>query len=128
MMIHVYGSLLTASGSFKTFTWIVIASVTSNIIINVSLIPDHGAMACVYAALFSQYLLAILCYVYAVSRTAIPWAARPFLLNFAIAALFGVLFYFLREQEVSMPLVLVVAGVISALFMFVQTKLIKARN
>lgn len=127
MMIHLYGSLLTAAGQFKTFTVIVVISVLLNLILNLIFIPAYGAVACTATAIVSQYLLGLLCYVYAVQRVKIPWAARPFLLNLAIAVLFTILFYFLSEKQVGMTAVLGIAGIASALIMFVQTKMIRSR-
>jgi O-antigen/teichoic acid export membrane protein len=127
MMIHIYGSLLTAAGEFKTFGRIVIISVLVNVVLNLLFITSYGAIACACAAIISQYLLGTLCYVNAVRKMNIPWAGRPFLLNIAIAFLFGILFYYLSEKQVDMLTVLVIAGIASALFMFVQTKLIRTR-
>lgn len=128
MMIHIYGSLLTAAGEFKTFGRLVIVSVIVNIALNFVFIPSYGAIACVSTAIATQYLLGLLCYINAVQRLKLPWAARPFLLNIAIVLLFGVLFYFLREKQVGMFTVIVIAGIASSLFMFVQNKRIKIRS
>jgi O-antigen/teichoic acid export membrane protein len=125
MMIHIYGSLLTAAGAFSTFTRIVLIAVIVNIGINILLIPQHGAIACVYAAIISQYLLALLCYFFAVRELRISAASKPFFLNAAMAILFSILFYYLSEKQVSMIWVLLIAGIVSALFMFVQNKLIR---
>jgi O-antigen/teichoic acid export membrane protein len=127
MMIHIYGSLLTAAGEFKTFIAIVLVSMLINLALNLVFIPSYGALACTAVAIITQYLLGIFCYIMAVKKVKLPWAAKPFLLNLTVALLFAILFYFLSERQVSMFSVLGIAGIAAAFIMFVQTKMIGRR-
>ncbi len=125
MMIHVYGSLLTAAGAFRDFITIVVVSVALNLVINLIFIRSAGALACVYAALASQYLLAALCYIRAVQKLRLSFAARPFVLNLLYAVVLSLLFYVLVETGAHILVAIIAATILSALIMFVQTKMLK---
>jgi O-antigen/teichoic acid export membrane protein len=61
-LVHLYGSLLTAKGLFKTFSLIIFICASINILLNILLIKTYGALGCCVAALVSQYTCGILCF------------------------------------------------------------------
>jgi O-antigen/teichoic acid export membrane protein len=61
-IIHLYGSLLTASGRLAYFSGVVLTCVLLNTALNLLLIPRLGASACCIAALVSQYACAAACF------------------------------------------------------------------
>jgi O-antigen/teichoic acid export membrane protein len=64
-LIHLYGSLLTASGAFKKFSLIMLVCVVFNLLLNLFFIPEYGALGCCFSALLTQYFCAVLCWYYA---------------------------------------------------------------
>jgi O-antigen/teichoic acid export membrane protein len=58
-MTYIFGTLLTANGNLKALNLIAGASVLVNIIINLFLIPEHGAYGAAIASLFTQLVTAI---------------------------------------------------------------------
>ncbi|RYY41591.1 MAG: hypothetical protein EOO08_00195 [Chitinophagaceae bacterium] len=60
--IHLYGSLLNASGRLGLFASVVAGCALVNGVLNMLLIPRWGALGCCWAAVASQYLCAIACY------------------------------------------------------------------
>lgn len=61
-LIHVNGSVLTATGRLRLFSLILLISVLVNVAGNLLLIPAYGAAGCCYAALASQYGCAAACF------------------------------------------------------------------
>ncbi|HET9056424.1 MAG TPA: oligosaccharide flippase family protein [Chitinophagaceae bacterium] len=58
-IIHIYGTLLTATGKIKMLMRLVFLAALVNILANFFLIPYYGALACVYIALITQTGLAV---------------------------------------------------------------------
>ncbi|RYZ23704.1 MAG: hypothetical protein EOO16_03885 [Chitinophagaceae bacterium] len=81
--IHLYGSLLTASGRLAYFSRTMLGCVLLNTVLNIILIPRLGAAGCCIAALASQYACAAACFMGA--RTPFDLRLRPLSL-LAIAA------------------------------------------
>ena len=61
-LIHVYGSVLTATARLRKFNTCLLFSVLINITLNLLLIPSYGAKGCCIAALASEYFCAIGCF------------------------------------------------------------------
>ncbi len=120
-LTHIYGSLLTAAGELKTFIGIIFASVIINVIINLFFIPVYGAAACCMAALISQYICAISCFVTATKKMAISFSPSSFLVYTMTGLLLFALFY-AGKKSGYYPIFLLAGGsIIAALIMFVQT-------
>jgi O-antigen/teichoic acid export membrane protein len=85
-LIHLYGSLLTASGAIKKFTVIMLVSVGLNIVFNLFFIPEYGALGCGFSALMTQYFCAVLCWYYATEKLdlATEWRSVLAYLGFGI--------------------------------------------
>lgn len=56
---YIFGTLLTANGSLKRLNQFAVAGVLINIILNIILIPDHGAWGCALASCITLGLVAI---------------------------------------------------------------------
>jgi O-antigen/teichoic acid export membrane protein len=78
-MIHLYGSLLTASGALMKFSMIMAVCVGLNIIFNLVLIPEKGALGACYSALLSQYFCAVLCWYFATTTLKLTTGWRSIL-------------------------------------------------
>jgi O-antigen/teichoic acid export membrane protein len=65
LLLHVYGSLLTAAAQLKSFISILTVTFFINLLLNLWLIPIYGAWGSCVAALVSQYAAAFSCYLVA---------------------------------------------------------------
>lgn len=59
MLVHIYGSVLTAYLKVKQFILILVAAVMANVLLNFVLIPKQGAAGAAIAAIVSQYACAL---------------------------------------------------------------------
>ena len=97
-MVHIYGSLLTAMGQFRTFIWLLLFSAAINTTMNVLLIPAYGALACCMAALVSQYSLGVLAYIAGSKQNKMALNAITWLWYLVAAAVSLLLFYEIRGR------------------------------
>lgn len=97
-LVHVYGSALTATTQFKTFIFILMASVAVNVLLNLYLIPKQGAIGCCIAALVSQYSCGLALCIAAKRRLTIPYAGKWAVLYILFAAILFVLFYYSKKE------------------------------
>lgn len=112
-LVHVYGSVLTATSQFKTFITILLLSVLLNIFLNIMLIQKHGALGCCIAALFSQYSCGIALCIAASRKFQLPYSARWVLFYLLFAASSFFVFYFLKTQALNVWIILVATVVIA---------------
>lgn len=56
---YIYGTLITASGELKTFNFIFIIGIAINWILNIILIPKHGAIGAAFATCGTQFFVMI---------------------------------------------------------------------
>jgi peptidoglycan biosynthesis protein MviN/MurJ (putative lipid II flippase) len=120
-LTHIYGSLLTAAGELKTFIRIIFASVIINVGINLFFIPVYGATACCIAALISQYICAICCFIAATKKMDISFSLSPFFVYALTGLLMFALFYGGKDARCHPIFLLAGGSIIAALIMFVQT-------
>ena len=71
-MVHVYGSLLTATAFYKAFISILIVSVFINSTLNIYLISGYGAWGSAIAAISSQYFCGTALYIFAKKKVLSP--------------------------------------------------------
>jgi O-antigen/teichoic acid export membrane protein len=117
-LVHIYGSVLTATGRLRTFIAILFTSVLINILLNILLIPDYGAEGCCIAALASQYFCGITCWI-TVSRTfEITYRKRSVLIYLFTACFIGGFFYFSKLAMVNVWISIVIT-VFIILFLFI---------
>lgn len=120
-IMHIYGSLLTAKGTFNSFIFILAGGVVINIIMNIYFIPVYGARACSWSALVSLTITAIACYIVAIDKLRISSSLTSLFISLLIVVGIYFLFYFLKKLEWS-PMFSAVAGFcVLLLVMFVNT-------
>jgi len=120
-LIHIYGSLLTAARQLKTFIGIIFLSVIINVVINLFFIPVYGATACCIAALISQYICAISCFVAGTKKLGISFSLSSFFVYMVAGFLMFAIFYLGKEGRYHPIFLLSGGSIIAALIMFVQT-------
>jgi len=114
--VHVYGSMLTATGRLKEFITILIWSVVINSALNVFLIPSYGALGCCIAAIVSQVFCGIATYIKATKSSGISYGLKTLLFYLAWAVLCITVFYLMKVtiQNVSVILALVTSFIFTA--------------
>jgi O-antigen/teichoic acid export membrane protein len=106
LLMHIYGSVLTALMKFREIILILIASVLINLLLNLFLIPFYGAIGSCTAALTSQYFCALCCYVVATKSLRLPILPRSNLLYLATALVLCLFFYFARVSMLNVWFIL----------------------
>lgn len=76
MLVHVYGSALTATRRFKSFLSILLLCACINTAANIYFLPKYGAIAACVAALVSQSLCGLLCFFSAAGQMRIGYHWR----------------------------------------------------
>jgi O-antigen/teichoic acid export membrane protein len=110
LLLHVYGSVLTAMGQLNTFLRILAGAVVVNTILNMVLVPAWGAVGCCLAALVSQYGCAGVVFAIASKKNKIAFDVNGWRRLFAAGLILGCLFYVGRQQALP-SLVLFLVGV-----------------
>jgi len=98
LLLHVYGSALTAAAQLKSFIFLLAASFALNVALNLWLIPQYGALGCCIAALFSQYSAAGASMVMATKKLQLSWGGASFILSILVIAAAAVVFYAGRQN------------------------------
>lgn len=125
LLMHVYGSVLTATAKFKPLITILAASVFINIVLNVLLIPSYGALGCCIAALASQYFCGTVSYVVATKSLGLTFTGRSNIIYLVIAIALCSFFYFAKMTIINVWLILVLAVCILVIFLSTQIKHLK---
>lgn len=124
-MIHIYGSLLTATGEFRSFILLLLLAVVVNVVLNVWLIPLYGAEGCCLAALVSQYTCGLLLWLFSSRKLAISYGAKSAVLYPAAAGLLGLLFVFSQRLTGNVWIILSSIAALALLVLFTQRSLLK---
>lgn len=111
-LIQVYGTVMTAGGQVKHFSYIVLASVCINIALNLVFIPQWGAKGSCLAALFSQGICAISVLLYTHLKSGINMQIRSLLMYIFIAAALAGYYYLAGRVQLDNRLQLLGAGAI----------------
>jgi O-antigen/teichoic acid export membrane protein len=119
-LVHVYGSLLTATARLSAFIRILILSVLINIILNVLLIPSNGALGCCIAALVSQYFCGVACYITSVRATGISFDARAGLAYLLAVILLLAIFYLGKMAVINVWIILAIAVTVTLILLIIQ--------
>jgi O-antigen/teichoic acid export membrane protein len=109
-IMHIYGSVLTATLAFRPLLQIILIAVVINTVLNILLIPAYGAMGCCLAAIASQYFCAIACSMAAHKKQDIPGHARSWIMYILIAFALVAFFYTARQVMLNVWLTLVLAA------------------
>jgi len=94
-MVHIYGTLLTATGNIKIFMLISAIFALLNSTLNILLIPKFGIIAPMWLAVITQTLFAIAICIVAVKQTAIKFAFSDLLIYLAVAAVLTLCLFYL---------------------------------
>jgi len=114
--VHVYGSVLTASGQLRTFMKILIGSVMINVLLNLLLIPGYGALGCCIAAVASQYFCgAATCYI-STKNMGIGLDARS-LFGYGALTMFLLFFFYAGSKVISNVWITLAIAIILTLFL-----------
>lgn len=124
-LVHIYGSMLTAASQFKQFITILILSVVINIVLNILLIPDYGAIGCCVAALTSQYFCGMACCVTGTKKFSISFHFKSVFTYVLSAALLLLIFYFGRISFANVGFILIIAVAIILFFVITQISFLK---
>ena len=122
--VHIYGTLLTATGHILPFCLITFIAVAVNLVLNIFLIPLMGAKGSCIAALVSQSACGIATMYYAKEKLGIPIHKDSLFIYIVIGGAVGLLFYWGGNSNMDISLLLVVAIVTTILIMII-TKLFR---
>lgn len=125
LLMHVYGSVLTATARFRPLILILVISVAINVLLNSFLIPSYGAMGCCMAALASHYFCALACYVVATKTLQLSFTLKSNLLYLATAAALCLFLYWGRNAMLNVWLILVLAIGFVLLVLAVQISFVR---
>jgi O-antigen/teichoic acid export membrane protein len=96
-LVHVYGTVLTATGHISAFCFITLIAIVINVSLNYYLIPTWGAKGSAIAALTSQGFCGITTFLYALKKCKLPFHAPSWLFyTFIAGTLIGCLYLFNR--------------------------------
>src|SRR5215213_4991882 len=109
LLVHVYGSALTAIARYKSFILILLISVLLNLVLNFILIPLYGAVGCCISALTSHYFCALGCYLVATKSLELPFMPKSIIIYLATTIGLIAFFYFGKLLKLSVWLILVTA-------------------
>jgi O-antigen/teichoic acid export membrane protein len=120
MLVHVYGSALTATRRFKSFLSILLLCACLNAAANIYFLPRYGALAACIAALFSQALCGILCFLAAAKQLRIGyhWRSLALYLVCGIVVLAGL--HASKAALLNVWIILAVVVLAVLLFLFTQ--------
>ena len=79
-LVHIYGTVMTATGQILQFCYITLAAIIINIVLNFFLIPSLGAKGSCIAALASQWFCGITAMLYVKQKTGINIHFRSLLI------------------------------------------------
>ena len=121
-IIHIYSSILTAFGNLKSLIIIVAFSVLINSLINIFFIPQYGALASCVAALGSQYICALVCFLWAKKTLKDHFHLRSVIFYLFAALILCLIFYFGSTTGTNEVFLFFAGGMIAAIIMFALIK------
>ncbi|OSZ81499.1 hypothetical protein CAP36_09785 [Chitinophagaceae bacterium IBVUCB2] len=123
-LLQVYGTVLTANGQIVQFCYIVLLSVLLNIVLNLLLIPVHGAKGCAMTAIISQAFCGISTMLYVQKKAGIKMHLSSLLIYTSIAALLCGFYYLAGRTGVNEWMVLAGAVIVVLITTTILFKLI----
>ena len=118
-LIHVYGTVLTATGNIAAFSYITLVSVLINLTLNLILIPSIGAKGSCVAALISQGFGGLATMWYANRKLNIRLDIRSLLIYFFTGALLCGFLYVCNELQAGKWLMITGAGLITLVMLWI---------
>lgn len=122
-LVQVYGTILTATGRVRQFSFIMLASVLANLVLNIFLIPTYGAVGSCIAALVSQLMAGVLTMTLVRSKISIQFDIRSWIVYIFIAAVLSLFLYLAISVNLNAWFTIILSALIVLLFGF-ATKLI----
>lgn len=119
-LIQVYGTLLTATGHIISFCILTLLAVITNIILNLVLIPQLGAMGCCIAAFVSQFSCGIALLVYAKEKLNINLHYRSLLIYIFTGAMVVTILYAGKSVNINSWLLLFAVTALAVITMFLS--------
>ena len=121
-LVHIYGTVLTATGRIRDFCLITAVSVIVNISANLFLIPTLGAKGCCIAALISQLLCGITSMVVVKQKMRISYNFSSIIIYIFSALIMSGIFYWGIRSGQNKVLLLILA-IITSIIIILVTKL-----
>ena len=125
LLVHVYGSLLTATGQFRPFILVLLVSVFINLSMNFLLIPAMGALGSTIAALTSHWIAALGCFLLASRKLRVSFHLPSLFLYIVAAIVITLFFYFSKMVIINVWLILASAVALSLIVLASQAGFIK---
>jgi O-antigen/teichoic acid export membrane protein len=100
-LVYIYGTVMTATGHIRAFSYITAASVIINMGLNIILIPGQGAKGSCIAAIVSQTFSGLATLLYARQKLKIDIGVQSLLMYIFIGIFVSVVLYFGRELPVN---------------------------
>ena len=125
--VQVYGTVMTATGNIVAFCYLNLTAVIINIILNLFLIPSHGAFGCCISALCSQAFLAVATMSFVNRKLKISSGVKSLALYLLTGLLISAALYLLSKTSLNTWFALPVAMLIGFLIMW-STRMISLNN
>ena len=93
-LVQVYGTILTATGRVQAFCLIMLIAVMINLVLNLILIPTHGAVGSCIAALASQVFAGIVTMLFVTKKLSLPLDPRSWFIYMIISIALVAFLYF----------------------------------
>jgi O-antigen/teichoic acid export membrane protein len=126
-LVNIYGTVMTATGHIRSFCIITAVSAGVNIILNLILIPQYGAVGCCIAALISQTGCGIATMCFVKKQLQLNIDTRSLIIYIIIAAIAGAILYFGNELGILPWLSIAIAAMLAIGLLFI-TGLLKINN
>ena len=124
-LIHIYGSVMTARGLLRQFILIVFIAAIINTVLNLFLIPVYGAIGSCIAALVSQYLCALLVFIFCSRYEKIRFHLKSVAGYIITGILMFALFYVSETAGLEEIIAISIGCFAAAMIMFVQYNRVK---
>jgi O-antigen/teichoic acid export membrane protein len=124
-LVHIYGTVLTATGNTRLFIRILVVSVLINAVANLVLIPGFGALGCGMAALASQYFCGVATCMLSSRRLNLAPGWRSIWIYLLSVAVLALLFYAGKMAVSNVWIILAAAAVFTLLLAATQLRYIK---
>ena len=123
-LVHIYGTVMTATGNIRDFCVITAGAVAINIVLNLILIPTSGAKGACIAALVSQCCCGIAAMLYVNRKLGVRLHPASFFLYFIIAGVLSAMLYWGQQLSVK-TVYLVGLAAITGIILMIVTKLFR---
>lgn len=125
LLVHIYGSVLTATARFRDLVTIVFLAAALNLLLNLFLVPRYGALGAAYAALASQTACGLACWARAGAATGEPFGLRQLLPYGGSALLLGGWLFLGKWAMLNVWLILAGAVLLMLLLLATQIETVK---